>query len=70
MPELILAEKPVYLNSVEREILLYDLHCRLNDLLNYVTLAKAHLSAMPENWVRLRASTLRTLIAKLEEETK
>jgi len=70
MPDLILEEKPIYLNGVEREILLYDLHCRLSDLLNYIDLAKTHLSAMPENWVRLRASTLRTLIAKLEEETK
>jgi hypothetical protein len=65
-------EKPLYpeyevkLTSVEIELILFDLHTHLANLLAYLDHRQKHLAGGPEGWVRARINRLRNLAAKLE----
>jgi hypothetical protein len=65
MPE-IFSEYEVKLTSVEVELILFDTHTHLANLLAYLDNRQRHLAGGPEGWLRLRVNTLRNLAAKLE----
>jgi hypothetical protein len=65
-------EKPVFpeytvkLTSREIELILFDTHTHLANLLAYQEHRQRLLAGGPEGWLRLRVNTLRNLAVKLE----
>jgi hypothetical protein len=68
MPEKpLFPEYEVKLTSAEVELILFDVHTHLANLLAYLDHRQRYLAGGgPEGWLRLRVNTLRNLAAKLE----